>query len=115
MILVGLVLKKNTVGEIFSLVLFGIVFDYYFQYPTRKFPSSTEFRELKYVQHFKFQNSHFIFGTEMGREVACLEWAEIRQDRKWLVLNAWDGYPKNETKNADPFGMSLNMVETLDS
>ena len=27
----------------------------------------------------------------MGREVASLEWAGIRQERKWLVLSAQDG------------------------
>ena len=39
---------------------------------------------------FKFVKTRFIFGTETGREVASLEWAGIRGEEKWLVLNAWD-------------------------
>ena len=42
------------------------------------------------LQNFKFGYSRFIFGTETGREVASLEWAGIRRDGKWLVLNAQD-------------------------
>ena len=55
-----------------SLVLFRLVLCYYFQYPTRKFPSSTEFRELKY----EISNS--------GTPVSFLG---LRRDRKWPVLN----------------------------
>ena len=43
------------------------------------------------IQNFKFGNSRFFFGTEMGQEVASLEWAGIRQDGKWLVSSAQDG------------------------
>ena len=43
------------------------------------------------IQNFEFGNSCFIFGTEMGREVASLEWAGIIRDWKWLVWNAGSG------------------------
>ena len=62
--------------EIFSLVLFGgFVFYYYFQYPTRKFPSSTEFQEFWELK-YKISNS--------GSPVSFLG---QRRDGKWPVLN----------------------------
>ena len=44
------------------------------------------------IQNFKFGNSHFIFGTEMGQEVASPEWAGIRWELdQCLVSSARDG------------------------
>ena len=61
--------------EIFSLVLFGLVLYYYFQYPTRKFLSSTEFSEYREFQ-YKISNSG-IPNSFLG----------LRRDGKWPVLN----------------------------
>ena len=61
--------------EIFSLVLFDLVLYYYFQYPTRKFPSSAEFREFWELK-YKISNS--------GIPVSFLG---LRREGKWPVPN----------------------------
>ena len=83
MVLVGVVFKKknNIVQEIFSLVLFGLVLYYYFQYPTRKFLSSTEFQESKY----KISNSRIpvsFSGLSRDREEDVPE--SSRQEKIWF-------------------------------
>ena len=47
--------------------------------------------EIQNFQIREFGNSGLIFGVETGREVASLEWAGIKWDQKWLVLNAREG------------------------
>ena len=59
----------------------------------------------------KFGNSHFIFGTVTGREVASLKWGlsrdqeedvpecSVREISRIFREKIW--YPKNETGNAD--------------
>ena len=39
---------------------------------------------------FKFETSSFIFGTKTRWEVSGLESSILRQDGKWVVLNALD-------------------------
>ena len=72
--------------------MFGLVLYYSFQYPTRKFPGSTEFWEFWELKH-KIFNSRIPVSFLGLRQniVASLEWVGIGWERKWLVLSAWDG------------------------
>ena len=61
--------------------------------PNRKFLAQLWISGISgiWIQNFKYGNSRFIFGTEIGPEVASLEWVGIRWYGKWLVLNTRDG------------------------
>ena len=94
MVLVGLESKKhNTVQEIFSLVLFGLVLYYYFQYPTRKFSTSTEFKEFRELK-YKISNSGIpvsFLGLRRDGTWTVLNGCELDGTGSGLVLNARDG------------------------
>ena len=90
-LLVGLELKKILCKKLFPwscLVLFCITI-FSTQQENSRAVLNLVISGIK-IQNFKIGRSCFIFGTETGREVASHDWAGIRWDRKWLVLNVRD-------------------------